>query len=341
VGWLYPDIMATYGDRGNLETVLRRCQWRGITAEVTELRLGDVVRPAALDLILIGGGGEAQQQLVAADLYKVKGAGIREAVAQGAAALAVGGGYELFGRFCQPGQGAELRGAGVFDTWTIRPAAVLAGHYATIAAARADRVIGELVARWGGRLLVGFENHAGGTYLGPAARPLGQVIAGYGNNGDGTEGVIAGAAIGTNLRGPCLPKNPALADYLIAAALTRRYGTADLQPLADELELAARQAALYRARYPAGTGTVARTAALTRAVLRRPAGRRPVRTRSGQPQRRRVRPATGPARATSPAVSAARDAATTDTAASQPHVQLSRLTDSRAAGPDSTAGARR
>lgn len=270
LGYLYPEIMATYGDRGNVETVLRRCGWRNIAVDVTELRLGDPVEPEAYDLIMIGDGGEAQQRLVAPDLCKVKGAGIREAVALGAAALAVGGGYELFGRYCQQEQGAELRGVGLFDAWTVRQRAVLSDHYGTISEARADRAIGELVVQWGARLLVGFENHGGGTFLGPTAQPLGQVLSGYGNNGDGTEGAIHANAVGTYLRGPCLPKNPALADFLIGAALTRRYGAADLLPLADELEQAAHDVAMRRAVAAARTARGRlRRAAFTRAAFTR------------------------------------------------------------------------
>jgi lipid II isoglutaminyl synthase (glutamine-hydrolysing) len=266
LGCLYPEIMSTYGDRGNVETVLRRCEWRGIRVAVTELRLGDHVRPEELDLIMIGGGGESQQRLVASDLWRVKGAGIRDAVAQGAAALAVGGGYELFGRFCQAGEGAELRGVGVFDSWTIRKGAGSGDQYRTLEDERADRAIGELVVRWEGTLLVGFENHSGGTYLGATARPLGQVLAGHGNNGDGTEGVILGGAIGTNLRGPCLPKNPALADYLIGAALRRRLGETVLTPLEDGLEQAAHAVAVQRAR----SARRAERARRARTVLRYP-----------------------------------------------------------------------
>jgi lipid II isoglutaminyl synthase (glutamine-hydrolysing) len=269
VGYLYPEIMATYGDRGNVDTVLRRCEWRDIAVDVAELGLGDPVDPAAYDLIMIGGGGEAQQRLVAADLGRVKGAGIREAVAQGAAALAVGGGYELFGRFCQPELGAELRGIELFDAWTIRQSAVLSGHYGSITEARADRAIGELVVRWGSTLLVGFENHAGGTYLGPTAQPLGHVVSGHGNNGGGTEGVLLGNAVGTYLRGPCLPKNPALADFLIAAALRRRYGAAELAPLADGLELAAHAASMRRACLTGAEGSRLRRAAFAQARLAR------------------------------------------------------------------------
>lgn len=247
LGWLYPDIMATYGDRGNVATILRRCEWRNITAEVRELRLGDRFEPGELDLIVIGGGGESQQRLIASDLQKIKGPGIREAVAQGAAALAVGGGFELSGRLYQPGAGAELPGAGLFDAYTIGHRAILDDHYETLTEARADRAIGDLVVRWGDRLLVGFENHMGGTYLGPTAKPLGQVVSGFGNNGDGTEGALLGNAVGTHLRGPCLPKNPALADFLIGAAVMRRHGDTELPPLADEAERVARQIAMRRA----------------------------------------------------------------------------------------------
>jgi lipid II isoglutaminyl synthase (glutamine-hydrolysing) len=267
LGYLYPDVMATYGDRGNVEAVVRRSGWRDISVAVIELRLGDAIVPEALDLIMIGGGGEAQQRLIAPDLYTVKGAGIREAVDLGAAALAVGGGYELLGRFCQLERGAELRGVELFDAWTIRQSAVLGDDLGTISDVRADRAIGDLVIRWGARLLVGFENHGGGTYLGPTAQPLGQVLSGHGNNGDGTEGVLRANAVGTHLRGPCLPKNPALADYLIGAALTRRYGAADLPPLTDGLELAAHQADMRRARSTRTTYGKLRRAAFTGAGL--------------------------------------------------------------------------
>lgn len=273
LGYMYPDIMTSSGDRGNVETVVRRCGWRDIAVEVTELGLGDVIVPEAFDLIMMGGGGEAQQRLVAPDLYKVKGASIREAVALGAAALAVGGGYELFGRFCQLPQGAELRGVELFDAWTIRQGLVLSDHSGTISHMQADLAIGELVVRWGDTLLAGYESHSGGTYLGPTAEPLGKVLSGHGNNGDGTEGVTLANAVGTYLGGPCLPKNPLLADFLIGAALNRRYGAADLPPLADELERAAHEAAMQRALV---------TARVTHGRLRM--ARHGMRARSGAPR---------------------------------------------------------
>lgn len=275
VGHLYPNVMSTRGDRGNVAAIVRRCRWRDIDVNVTELQLGDTVAPGEIDLIMIGGGGERRQRQVAADLYKIKGGGIRDAVAAGAAALAVAGGFELFGRFCQPEKGPELRGIELFDSWTIRRCGDLrdpdgARHDAilvmpddattavqTIAVQTtadrtcadrncADKAVGDLVVRWGASLLIGFEDRHGRTYLGAEATPLGRVESGRGNNGDGTEGVLHGSAVGTNMRGPCLPANPALADFLIAAALRRRYGDGELPPLTDDLELAARNAAMQR-----------------------------------------------------------------------------------------------
>jgi lipid II isoglutaminyl synthase (glutamine-hydrolysing) len=253
VAHLYPDVMSTHGDRGNVAAIVRRCRWRDIDVTVIELGRGDRVVPDNVDLIVIGGGGDSRQRQIAADLYKVKGGAIRDAVAAGTAALAVGGGYELFGRFSQPARGVELRGIELFDSWTIhrrgdreRSAPIAPGS--TAVTSRADSAVQELVVRWGGGVLVGFEDSAGGyTYLGTGAIPLGHVVAGRGNNGDGSEGVRVGGALGTNLRGPCLPANPGLADFLIKAALRRRYGGADLAPLPDDMERAARIAAVNRA----------------------------------------------------------------------------------------------
>jgi CobQ-like glutamine amidotransferase family enzyme len=252
VGYLYPDIMSSYGDRGNVATIVRRCGWRGITAEVWELRLGDAVIADEVDLLMLGNGGEFHQRLIAADLADVKAPGICEAVAQGAALLAVGAGYELLGRFYQPSKGVELPGAGLFDAWTIQHGDDLATASYSITEARAGRAIGDLLVRWGDELLVGFENHSAKTYLGPTAQALGEVILGQGNNGDGGEGVRLGCAVGTYLRGPCLPRNPVLADFLIRGALLRRYRDSELEPLPDELEHAAHDTAVNRLRDSAG-----------------------------------------------------------------------------------------
>jgi lipid II isoglutaminyl synthase (glutamine-hydrolysing) len=268
VGYLYPDIMSGYGDRGNVATIVRRCGWRGITAEVWELRLGDPVVADEVDLLMLGNGGEFHQRLIAADLADRKAPGICEAVGQGAALLAVGAGYELLGRFYQPSRGVELTGAGLFDAWTIQHGDDLATASHSITEARAGRAIGDLLVRWGDELLVGFENHSAKTYLGPTAQALGDVILGQGNNGDGAEGVRLGCAVGTYLRGPCLPRNPVLADFLIRGALARRYRDGELEPLPDELEHAAHDTALNRLRGGASGASAGRLRNPSRRVIK-------------------------------------------------------------------------
>ena len=222
---LYPKQMNLYGDRGNILCLRRRCAARGIELTVDELEMGEPLDAAACDLIFIGGAQDREQRRVAADLLEVKGEALRQAVAAGVAVLAVCGGYQLLGRYYRPAAGEDLPGLGVFDAWTEHPGAA------------AKRFIGNVVVRWQGVTLVGFENHGGRTFLGPAARPLARVIAGYGNNGrDGTEGAVQANAFGTYLHGSLLPKNPRFADHLIALALARKYGRGELRPLDDALE---------------------------------------------------------------------------------------------------------
>jgi CobQ-like glutamine amidotransferase family enzyme len=205
---LYPKQMNLYGDRGNILCLHRRCVARGIELVVDELEIGDPLDAMACDLIFIGGAQDREQRRVAADLLEVKGEELRQAVAAGVAVLAVCGGYQLLGRYYRPAAGEDLPGLGVFDAWTEHPGAA------------AKRFIGNVVVRWQGVTLVGFENHGGRTFLGPAARPLARVIAGY----------------GTYLHGSLLPKNPRFADHLIALALARKYGRGELWPLDDTLE---------------------------------------------------------------------------------------------------------
>jgi CobQ-like glutamine amidotransferase family enzyme len=248
VGYLYPSVMSQYGDRGNVLTVIRRCAWRGISAEVTGLDVGDRVDPDRVDLLLIGGGADSHQRLVCEDLLRVKGEGIRRAIDEGAAAFAVCAGYQLWGHYYKTATGEELRGLGVFDAHTVHRAAQTGTRLDTITRAGSVRAVGNLVVQWGTTVLVGFENHGGRTYLHSGAQPLGRVQAGGGNNSeDGLEGCVHGNAIGTYLHGPALPKNPALADHLIAAALRRRYGDVTLPPLDDDPELTAHEQALGRA----------------------------------------------------------------------------------------------
>jgi lipid II isoglutaminyl synthase (glutamine-hydrolysing) len=231
---LYPDQMNIYADRGNILFLQRRCEWRGIEFSWEGAGPGESIDPSAHDLFYIGGGQDRDQRAVAADLVETKRSALHAAVDDGAALLAVCGGYQLLGESYQLGE-ESLPGLGLADLRTVRE--------------EGPRLIGNVAieTELGGdkRLLAGFENHGGRTYLGTGARPLGRVVAGHGNNGgDGLEGVWRDNMVGTYLHGPLLPKNAWLADHLIELALERRYGTEPrLDPLPDGLERAAHASA--------------------------------------------------------------------------------------------------
>ena len=236
---LYPEQMNIYADRGNILFLQRRCEWRGIGFVHDGAGPGEAVDPGAHDLFYIGGGQDRDQRAVAADMVATKRETLAAAADDGAVLLAVCGGYQLLGHSYQMGS-EELPGLGIADLMTVRePGERLIGNVA-IEADLDDEP----------RLIAGFENHGGRTYLGANARPLGKVVAGHGNNDkDGFEGVRRDNVIGTYLHGPLLPKNAWLADHLIALALERRYGSRpELEPLPDELEAAAHESARRAAR---------------------------------------------------------------------------------------------
>jgi hypothetical protein len=242
---LYPEQMNIYADRGNIIFLQRRCEWRGIAFSYAAAGPGEGFDPAEHDLIYIGGGQDRDQELVAEDMLRSKRAAIHAAVEDGAALVAVCGGYQLLGHSYQLGERA-IPGLGVADLETVR--------------GEGERLIGNIAIEadlgQGGEgsdsipvVLAGFENHGGRTHLGPDARPFGRVLRGHGNNGgDGLEGVRRLNLFGTYMHGPLLPKNSVLADRLIALALERRHGApARLEPLGDELEGAAHEGALRAA----------------------------------------------------------------------------------------------
>ncbi|MSO41796.1 MAG: glutamine amidotransferase [Solirubrobacterales bacterium] len=235
---LYPEQMNIYADRGNYIFLKQRCEWRGIGFRQAAAGPGEGFDPAEHDLIYIGGGQDRDQVLVAEDMLKTKRDPINDAVEDGAALLAVCGGYQLLGHSYQLGE-QRIEGLGLADLETVRePGPRLIGNVAI----EAD--LGE-----GPTVIAGFENHGGRTYLGSTAEPLGRVISGHGNNdGDGFEGVRRLNMFGTYLHGPLLPKNAWLADHLIALALARRGGAApELEPLDDEFEREAHASALAAA----------------------------------------------------------------------------------------------
>jgi lipid II isoglutaminyl synthase (glutamine-hydrolysing) len=236
---LYPDLMNVYGDRGNIISLQRRCTWRGIELEVQPVGMGDRLNPRDCDVIFFGGGQDREQAVISPDFVQQKGPAVRDAAESGAVILAVCGGYQLLGHTYTTYDGRELEGVGVFDARSVP------GD---------RRHIGNIVIETslGGRVrtLVGFENHSGRTYLGPGCAPLGRVLVGSGNNGDdGTEGAVHRNAVGCYLHGSLLPKNPWLADELLARAVMRRYGEdARLEQLDDGLEQRAHDAVVERAR---------------------------------------------------------------------------------------------
>jgi CobQ-like glutamine amidotransferase family enzyme len=243
VGHLYPDYLNIYADRGNMAVLERRAAWRGIGFEYRTIGMSEPVSPGEHDLYYVGGGQDREQALVARDLEQ-KGPALVEAVSNGAAFLAVCGGYQLLGGYYRDRSGAELPGIGLLP------------HH-TVAGER--RMIGDVLLECElepgeRRTLAGFENHAGRTYLDEGAEPLGRVVAGFGNNGeDGFEGTRVGGAVGTYLHGPLLPRNPWLADWLLARALARKLGEApQLEPLADEFESRAQRVSADRARSRGG-----------------------------------------------------------------------------------------
>src|SRR5215469_6601252 len=215
LGHLYPDQLNLYGDRGNIVTLRRRCQLRGIELRVVSLGIGDALAPDEYDMLFIGGGQDKEQAPVAQDLHDTKGIGLWAAIEDDMPVLAVCGGYQLLAHYYRPAKGPDMRGLGVFDAWTIHKGS------------QAPRCVGDVAISWNGSTLVGFENHGGRTYLG-TAKPLGKVLKGHGNNSeDHTEGAIYRNAYGTYLHGSLLPKNPHFADHLITLALERTYGRSE------------------------------------------------------------------------------------------------------------------
>ena len=244
VGHLYPDYLNIYADRGNIAVFTRRAGLRGHQLVVQPIGIGVELVPGAHDLLYVGGGQDREQALIAPDLAD-KSEAIRHAVAEGAALLAVCGGYQLLGRGYRGRDGSFMPGVGLFGHETV---------------AGTKRMIGDVLLECelepgAARQLAGFENHAGRTVLDRDAEPLGRVLHGFGNDGtSGFEGCRLERAIGTYLHGPLLPRNPWLADWLLAQALAHGRGGEPpiLEPLPDELEVEAFRVAAGRARERGG-----------------------------------------------------------------------------------------
>jgi CobQ-like glutamine amidotransferase family enzyme len=250
IGWLYPNLMSTYGDRGNVICLQRRCQWRDIEVSILPLDLQtEVEKFYQADIIVGGGAQDRQQEIVMRDLKGAKADAIKELIEQGTPGVFTCGSPQLLGHYYEPAFGQRIEGLGILDFVSKHPGANVArciGNvtFEIIAQPLAD----DLQAMLGKPpVVIGFENHGGRTYLGNVS-PLGKVIKGYGNNGeDGWEGAFYQNAIATYAHGPLLPKNPFIADWLIKKTLVKKYQTeVSLTPLNDDLADQGRNAMFKR-----------------------------------------------------------------------------------------------
>ncbi len=218
---LYPDLLRTYGDRGNVLALQRRAEWRGFRVDVVAVSRGERV-PRGAGVVLLGGGTDRVQEALGPDL-RDRGPELAEAVGEGTVVLGVCGGYQFLGNLYVSADGVSTEGLGLIEAETRAGKGRLVGR------------VGATAELWGNRFdLVGFENHGGRTTLGPGARPLARVRMGGGNNGlDGSEGAVRGSVVGTYLHGPVFPLNPQFADGILKRALSPVTGGDDLQSLDD------------------------------------------------------------------------------------------------------------
>ena len=199
IGHLYPDLLNLYGDRGNIQCLMKRCLWRGIEAETIAYELDDRIDFSKLDIVLLGGGSDREQMLVCEKLKEIQ-KDFKAYVEDNGVVIAICGGYQLLGNYYKTDQGM-IEGLKLVDMSTEQGK---------------GRLIGNIVMQSDlfDMPIVGFENHGGRTTIGNN-RSLGKVLSGYGNDGQsGEEGVVYKNVIGTYLHGPLLPKNPQLADLV-------------------------------------------------------------------------------------------------------------------------------
>ena len=250
IGWLYPRLMSTYGDRGNVITIERRAQWRGYNVRVVPLDQNSTAADIrSVDIIVGGGAQDRQQEIVMRDLQGAKAQAMGDKIHNGTPGVFTCGSPQLLGKYYEPALGKRIEGLGIFDLVSVHPGEntqrCIGNLVVEVTASRLGRELAEMTGTK--PYLVGFENHGGRTRLGQV-EALGRVVYGLGNNGeDGTEGAFYRNAIATYSHGPLLPKNPFVADWLIQTALRLKYQQAiALSPLDDSLALQGRSAMLKR-----------------------------------------------------------------------------------------------
>lgn len=220
---MYPDLLNLYGDIGNIINLKKRCEWRGIKANIVNFTVETDINIDEVDIFFMGGGSDRGQSIVYSDLTKYRNV-LTDAIENNSVFLAICGGYQLLGESYIDAMGSRIPGLGVLDYTT---------------ESEEGRLIGNVIIKNHLKLnpetLVGFENHGGRTYH--DYDTLGTILTGNGNNGkDNLEGMIYKNCIGTYLHGPVLPKNPHLTDHIILSALKQKYGIKELDKLDDELE---------------------------------------------------------------------------------------------------------
>lgn len=233
IAHLYPELLNLYGDRGNIISLKKRAEWRGIDVEVKEYKLADEIDFENIDILFIGGGSDREQLLVCQRLKEIK-KDFKNYVENNGVVTAICGGYQLLGKYYKM-KDETVEGLGILDIYT---------------ESGEGRLIGNVVieTEFLDRPIVGFENHGGRTYI-ENHNSLGKVVYGNGNNdNDKAEGVLYKNVIGTYLHGPLFPKNPHLCDYIIKKALQNKYGEVELEELDDSVEFAANDYVVNRFR---------------------------------------------------------------------------------------------
>ncbi len=233
IGWLYPDLMNTYGDRGNIEVLQKRCEWRGIEAKIIKLDVGfEEKKLQECDILFMGGAQDSQQIIVSRDFSSKKKTLLRSLLDSGVPGLYICGAYQFLGKYYEDAEGKKIPGLDILGLHT---------EHTKLTEKKNQRMIGDVIINTNFGKIIGFENHGGKTYLSDKDLAFGKVVKGFGNNGeDKTEGIFYRNSIGTYLHGPILPKNPEIADFLIKTAIRKKYKQNVLKKLDDSLEKKAR-----------------------------------------------------------------------------------------------------
>ena len=235
IAHMFPDLLNLYGDGGNVRILSERLAWRGIPVQVKRVEYGESVDLGDVDLVFLGGGPDREQKLASTELMRMKDE-LAAYVEEDGPVLAICGGYQILGKTWLLGD-EEVPGLDIVGIETRRPGT------------SADRLIDNIVlsSPLATHPVVGYENHAGRTYLAEGVKPFGAVVSsvGHGNNdADKADGALCRKVLGTYLHGPLLSKNPEIADWLLVAACerhARRTGESEpaLARLDDAEELAA------------------------------------------------------------------------------------------------------